>query len=145
MTSFFERKFMRHCRGVGNGGLGDDGETKKSERWKEEFSKFRAFSYGKVMGNHFELSFLSICLFFFSFSHFFHVLSFIHFICTCSCFNYVSYHIIYLLMYHATSFLIATRLVLRNYYLSLSACVMKFWSQYLLLIIRLCRRSLWCK
>ena len=63
----------------------------------------------------------------------------------CSCFNYVSYHIIYLPMYRPSSFLIATRLVLRNYYLSLSAYVMKFWSQYLLLIIRLCRRSLWCK
>ena len=55
MTSFFERKYMRHCRGVGNGGLGDDGETKKRERRgkerKEEFSKFRAFSDERVMGN----------------------------------------------------------------------------------------------
>ena len=55
MTSFFERKYMRHCRGVGNGGLGDDGETKKRERRgkerKEEFSKFRAFSHGEVVGN----------------------------------------------------------------------------------------------
>ena len=51
MTSFFERKYMRHCRGVGNGGLGDDGETKKRERRKEEFSKFRAFSDERVVGN----------------------------------------------------------------------------------------------
>ena len=97
----------------------------------------------EIFSGHLELSFLSIYLY--SFSHFFHVLSFVHFIFTCSCFNYVSYHIIDLPMYRPISFLIATRLVLRNYYLSLSACVMKFWSQYLLLIIRLCRRSLWCK
>ena len=51
MTSFFERKYMRYCRGAGNGGLGDDGETKKREIRKEEFSKFRALSYGMVVGN----------------------------------------------------------------------------------------------
>lgn len=149
MTSFFERKYMRHCRGVGNGGLGDDGETKKRERRGKKNSRslehLATRGWWEIFSGHLELSFLSICLFFISFSHFFHVLSFIHFISTCSCFNYVSYHIIYLPMYRPISFLIATRLVLRNYYLSLSAYVMKFWSQYLLLIIRLCRRSLWCK
>ena len=123
-------------------GKGEERRGKKNSRSLEHLATGR---WWEMFSGHLELSFLSIYLFFFSFSHFFHVLSFIHFICTCSCFNYVSYHIIYLLMYHPTSFLIATRLVLRNYYLSLSAYVMKFWSQYLLLIIRLCRRSLWCK